>query len=203
MANQTHGKGCVHRGRDDGDEERFASRERERMGSQWDDRSARWDDREERNRGRGRQERYVGGEVYGAGYLAQGGQQMGYRDDPYTDRYSRPMGGHRGKGPVGYTRSDERIREIVCEVLTDDDMIDATHIEVEVHGGEVTLSGTVEERSQKRMAEDRIENLSCVKDVVNQLRVRRSDSPASSSTRREAARDHSETPSSSDKRHRA
>ena len=65
---------------------------------------------------------------------------------------------------------------------------------------------------QKRMAEDRIESLSCVKDVVNQLRVRSNetrsetrDASAVQSTGRESHRDngHSETPSSSDKRHRA
>ena len=26
---------------------------------------------------------------------------------------------HRGKGPKGFTRSDERIREDVCQILTD------------------------------------------------------------------------------------
>ncbi len=46
---------------------------------------------------------------------------------------------HRGKGPKGYTRSDERIREDVNERLTDDGMIDASEIEVDVKNGEVLL----------------------------------------------------------------
>ena len=50
--------------------------------------------------------------------------------------------GHRGKGPSGYQRSDERIREIVCEVLTDDDRIDATHLEVTVKNGDFAISQT-------------------------------------------------------------
>jgi hypothetical protein len=81
-------------------------------------------------------------------------------------------GGHRGKGPSGYQRSDDRIREIICEALTDDDRIDATNIEVAVKNGEVTLSGTVKERHMKRAAEELVEGISGVKDVQNQVRCR-------------------------------
>ncbi|HTL35842.1 MAG TPA: BON domain-containing protein, partial [Kofleriaceae bacterium] len=79
--------------------------------------------------------------------------------------------GHRGKGPQGYQRSDERIREHVCEVLSDDDRVDATYIEVAVKNGEVTLSGTVQDRDTKRLAEQCIEDISGVKDVQNNIRV--------------------------------
>ena len=82
-----------------------------------------------------------------------------------------PAGGHRGKGPSGYQRTDERIREVVCEALTDDDRVDATHVEVTVKNGEVTLSGSVEDRYQKRMAEDCVENVAGVKEVQNHIRV--------------------------------
>jgi hypothetical protein len=81
------------------------------------------------------------------------------------------MGGHRGKGPLSYQRADDRIRDAVCEVLTDDDRVDATNIEVTVKSGEVTLSGTVEDRYQKRCAEDVVESVSGVKDIQNQIRV--------------------------------
>lgn len=83
----------------------------------------------------------------------------------------RGTGPHRGKGPAGYRRSDERIRELVCESLTDDDQIDASHIEVSVSGGEVTLSGTVDDRGTKRAAEDCAYSVSGVRDVQNRLRV--------------------------------
>lgn len=109
---------------------------------------------------------------------------------------------HRGKGPSGYTRSDERIKEMVCEALTEDHNIDATHIEVTVKNGEVVLSGTVEDRMQKRMAEDCLEQLSGIKDVQNQLRVvsdRRTSGKDSSAKETE-----SQTGSpGQDKRHRA
>jgi len=84
----------------------------------------------------------------------------------------RGTGPHRGKGPAGYQRSDERIRELVCESLTDDDEIDASDVAVEVRGGEVTLSGAVDDRGAKRAAEDCAYSVSGVRDVQNQLRMR-------------------------------
>jgi osmotically-inducible protein OsmY len=78
---------------------------------------------------------------------------------------------HRGKGPKGFTRSDDRIREDVCQILTDHQDIDATDIEVEVKGGEVTLSGTVIDRWTKRLAEAVVENVSGIVDIHNRVRV--------------------------------
>jgi hypothetical protein len=79
--------------------------------------------------------------------------------------------GHRGRGPRGYSRSDERIKEDVCQCLTDDHYVDASEIDVAVNEREVVLSGTVSSRTQKRRAEDLIERLPGVRDVVNSLRV--------------------------------
>ena len=78
---------------------------------------------------------------------------------------------HRGRGPKGYTRSDERIREDVNDRLTDDPYVDASEIEVSVSSCEVTLSGTVDSREAKRRAEDCAESVSGVKHVQNNLRV--------------------------------
>ncbi len=80
-------------------------------------------------------------------------------------------GSFRGRGPKGYQRSDERIREEVCECLTDDPMVDASNVEVNVRSGEVTLTGTVNSRFEKRRAVEIIEDLSGVKDVHNNLRI--------------------------------
>ena len=80
-------------------------------------------------------------------------------------------GRHRGVGPKGYVRSDERIRELVCDDLMDDPWLDASGIEVAVKDGEVTLSGTVEDRDAKRWAEDVAEHTGGVKHVQNNLRV--------------------------------
>jgi hypothetical protein len=78
-----------------------------------------------------------------------------------------------GRGPKGYKRSDDRIREEICDRMTDDPVLDASEIEVEVTEGEVTLSGSVASRDQKRRAEDIAEAIGGVKDVTNQLRVAR------------------------------
>ncbi|PJJ99566.1 hypothetical protein CO641_07715 [Lysobacteraceae bacterium NML91-0213] len=80
-------------------------------------------------------------------------------------------GGHRGRGPKGYTRSDERIMEALCERLADDDDIDASDISVEVRDGVATLTGTVPHRWMKHRAEDLAEACGGVKDVENLVRV--------------------------------
>src|ERR1041384_7705539 len=68
-------------------------------------------------------------------------------------------GGYAGRGPKGYTRSDERIREDVCDRLSWNDEVDATDIAVRVEGGEVTLEGSVETRHMKRLAADLVEDV--------------------------------------------
>lgn len=79
---------------------------------------------------------------------------------------------HRGRGPRGYRRSDERIREEVCDRLTDDPTVDASDIEVAVQNGEVTLSGAIDSRQARRRAEDIAESVSGVTHVQNNLRPR-------------------------------
>jgi osmotically-inducible protein OsmY len=78
---------------------------------------------------------------------------------------------HRGRGPAGYTRSDERILEDACDALTEDWRVDGRQIQVTVENGELTLDGTVQSRAQKRRAEDCVEDLSGVRHVQNNLRV--------------------------------
>ena len=88
-----------------------------------------------------------------------------------ADAARRRQQDHRGHGPAGYIRSDERIREDASDKLTDDWRVDARAIEVSVASGEVTLDGSVPSREQKRRAEDLIDSLSGVKHVQNNLRV--------------------------------
>ena len=76
-----------------------------------------------------------------------------------------------GRGPKGYQRSDERIREDVCDRLTDAPFRDASDVDVTVKNGEVTLSGTVPNREQKRRSEDLIEHVTGVREVHNTLRT--------------------------------
>jgi osmotically-inducible protein OsmY len=78
---------------------------------------------------------------------------------------------HRGKGPKGYRRSDERIKEDVNDRLTDYPYLDASEIVVGVQDREVTLQGTVNDRTDKRIAEAIAESVSGVANVQNNLRV--------------------------------
>jgi osmotically-inducible protein OsmY len=113
-----------------------------------------------------------------------GEQHLPSRDDDAPTWGPRERGGywrhyeasrphHVGRGPKGYQRSDDRIRDEICDCMTDDPVLDASDIEVDVKQGEVTLRGTVTSRDQKRRAEDVAERISGVRDVTNQLRVSR------------------------------
>lgn len=80
----------------------------------------------------------------------------------------------RGRGPKNYRRSDERIKEDVNDRLSDDYYLDASDVEVAVENSEVTLTGTVNNRNDKRRAEDLAESVSGVTNVENRLRVKQS-----------------------------
>jgi BON domain len=75
-----------------------------------------------------------------------------------------------GKGPKGYRRSDERIREEICDYLSLG-YLDASDIEVDVHEGVAHLRGTVSDKYQKRLAEDIAESCRGVIRVDNDIRV--------------------------------
>ena len=82
-------------------------------------------------------------------------------------------GTYAGRGPRGYRRSDARVREDVCDRLTDEPAVDASELEVVVRDGEVTLSGSVASRGEKYRAEDVAGSVSGVEHVNNLVRVRR------------------------------
>jgi hypothetical protein len=108
------------------------------------------------------------------GYWGQGGaggQGIGGSGTGFSATESWMAGPHSGRGPQGYQRSDARIEEDVCEHLTHHGMLDATGIQVRVENGEVTLTGSVESRQAKRLAEDILDSISGVRDIHNQLRV--------------------------------
>lgn len=81
--------------------------------------------------------------------------------------------GHRGKGPKGYRRSDESIREDVCEALYRSHEVDASGIDVDVKDSCVYLRGEVEDRQMKREAETAVEHVSGVEDVQNLLSLKK------------------------------
>jgi len=150
--------------------------------SGYDDRRRGYDE----NRGSG-SNRNFGGNYYGSGRSNYGQGDSNERSwwDRTRDEVSSWFGdddaerrrerdrqiNHRGKGPRNYTRSDDRIKDDINDRLSDDPWVDASDIEVTVNSGEVTLTGTINERSEKRRAEDIAEEISGVKHVENRLRV--------------------------------
>lgn len=76
-----------------------------------------------------------------------------------------------GRGPRGYKRNDDRIREDICDRLMQSWM-NAEDVDVKVEDGEVTLTGQVDNRHEKRAIEDLAEMVLGVRDVHNHLRTR-------------------------------
>lgn len=94
----------------------------------------------------------------------------------YSARWTGHEGtGHYGKGPKGYRRSDDRVKEDVSEALYCDQHIDASDIEIDVKDGTVFLRGIVESRQIKRAAEDCVDHLTGVEDVRNELTLKKED----------------------------
>jgi hypothetical protein len=106
------------------------------------------------------------------GYYARDPHPRDFGGDYARERWWGGMGSrYRGRGPKNYRRPDDLIAEDVHRVLTDDDQLDATNIEVKVEDGEVTLSGIVSDRWAKRHAEDIVARCRGVHDVQNRLAV--------------------------------
>ena len=86
-----------------------------------------------------------------------------------------PTHDFRGRGPKGYQRSDERLKEDISERLRDDPRIDASEITVDVTGGRVSLSGEVDSRRTKHQVEDLVDACRGVQEIDNRLRIRGAD----------------------------
>jgi hypothetical protein len=84
---------------------------------------------------------------------------------------SRPN--YTGRGPKGYRRSDDAIRDEINQLLTRHPDIDASDVEVRVESAEVILTGIVDDRRAKRLAEDIAEDVWGVNDVRNELKIKR------------------------------
>jgi hypothetical protein len=121
-----------------------------------------------------------GGRYEGAGEYYGNRPRYGYGRYAVAGAvYGAPWRGERveggryfGRGPRGYRRSDERIREEINDRLAYDPDLDPTEVEVRVANGIVTLAGVVEDRGAKRLAEDIAETVLGVDDVNNELKVR-------------------------------
>lgn len=80
------------------------------------------------------------------------------------------------KGPKGYTRSDDRLREDICERLTFANHLDVSDVSVTVQDGKVTLEGTVPDRRSKHAIEDVVDESWGVREIDNRVRIARQGS---------------------------
>jgi hypothetical protein len=103
---------------------------------------------------------------------------LGMEDDDRRRRAAGQRGEHRGRGPKGYRRSDERIKDDINDRLSDDDFLDASDVDVNVEDNVVILTGHVNDRWDKRRAESIAESVSGVSNVENRLRVGSASSTA-------------------------
>ncbi len=76
---------------------------------------------------------------------------------------------HHGKGPRNFSRTDDLLREEVCEALLRSPELDAGNIEVDVKDALVTLKGHVRFRDDRYLAEDMARDVIGVKDVENRI----------------------------------
>lgn len=146
--------------------------------------------------GQGERGQHGGRDRFSAPWSRSGGPVSSFGGGPSGGAYSGGGGGYEraasrgagvGKGPKGYKRSDERIREEVSDMLLGAYELDAEGIEVSVSSGEVTLSGHVASRNDKWEAEQLASAVLGVDEVINQLRVKRwRDEPSQSSADRQA-----------------
>ncbi|CAG2153113.1 hypothetical protein LMG31506_04747 [Cupriavidus yeoncheonensis] len=133
---------------------------------------------------------------YGRHYSREAAQQRGWETDEYRDddrdddhgtlynlgrRIGEAVGDlfgtserrERPTGPRGYKRTDDRIRDEICERLSYAQRLDVSDVSVDVKDSVVTLSGTVDNRGQKYYIEELADATYGVSEVNNDIRVRR------------------------------
>ena len=116
------------------------------------------------------------GETYGGRPLERPWERQNFRRESASGEphgFVEKVKSFFGIGPKGYRRTDERIREDVCEALARHPEINAADIEVKVKDGHVFLMGTIDNRWMKRQAEDAVAYVSGVDDVRNELTIPR------------------------------
>ena len=118
------------------------------------------------------------GRDFGGGGFRSRGDDYSWRGPEYSgggdygyDRYAptqRPF----NRGPKGYQRSDERLKEDISERLMQSEHVDSSDVTVNVIAGKITLEGNVPTRYMKHYIEDLADGCPGVQDIENRIRVR-------------------------------
>jgi hypothetical protein len=126
---------------------------------------------------------------YGGESGAYGSGSGNWQSRGFEGRGTQGSGMRQNRGPKGYTRSDERIKEDVCERLSQRGDIDVDEVSIDVQGGKITLQGTVPDRRMKHMIEDIACGCMGVKDVENKVSVSSGDRDQESRSGSNGSRD--------------
>ncbi len=121
-----------------------------------------------------------------------GGERGGYGGSSSSTFRSASR---RKQSPKGYTRSDDRIREDVCDRLTES-YLECEQVTVTVKDGEVVLGGRAPSGETRRQIERIAENVTGVRDVLNQIRTRGGEDDEDGSEERKTSKRGHESASS-------
>jgi len=115
---------------------------------------------------------FGGGVHWGRGFSGIGspGESTGMTL-PHAGMFEDSGGPYAGRAPKGYERSDERIREDICDELTLRPDIDPGRLTVTVSDSEVMLEGAAEDVESRRLADEIASRCIGVRQVHNRLRV--------------------------------
>jgi osmotically-inducible protein OsmY len=141
----------------------------------------------EEDPGERRQRRRLTPEEYWQRYFGPRSYEGRTRGDDAGDRFvpsDTEAGGaetaHRMAGPSrhplaprGIRRTDAQLYEDICEALMQRDDVDSSDVTVAVRESEVTLEGTVPQRSMRYLIEDLAAGHPAVRDVDNRIKVRK------------------------------
>lgn len=117
---------------------------------------------------------------WGDGYGYNSGNPPGTVPPGYPSQMPGPPGrgigsdgvpGGTGDFVAGYQRSDALLRDDVRDRLDHDPFLHGADIRVQVDNAEITLSGTVQNRAQKRRARDLADAVRGAVDVHNRLTI--------------------------------
>ncbi|PTX06759.1 BON domain-containing protein [Achromobacter mucicolens] len=134
-----------------------------------------------RDRAYGRDQSYDGPTSFGDDEGGYYGDRPAWREESMSFETAERGGYNRGPtawrdrasrrtDPKGYIRSDDRVRENVCEALAHSGL-DVSDVSVSVTDGRVVLEGTVPDRRIKHHVEDCTVECAGVNDVDNRIRV--------------------------------
>lgn len=78
---------------------------------------------------------------------------------------------HSQRGPEGYRRSDERIREIITDMIQTDPAIDSRDLDIKVHEGRVRLTGYIPDADAEKRISAVIQRVPGIKEIESELKI--------------------------------